>query len=99
MTSNGVTQDETFALVSTYCPPHEGILQRSHNTLWSCTHGRIENMEIISVKTILAVVAMIPHKLFQNDPEQWYFLAEKPGLDIAHMGGVEEDIPDDLVDV
>jgi hypothetical protein len=54
-------------------------------------------MEIISVKTILAVVAMIPHKLFQNDPqaEQRYFLAEKPGLDVACMGGVEEDIPDE----
>jgi hypothetical protein len=52
-------------------------------------------MEIISVKTILAVVAMIPHKLFQNDSEQRYFLVEKPGLDVARMGGVEEDIPDE----
>ena len=52
-------------------------------------------MEIISVKTILAVVAMIPHKLFQNDSEQRYFLVEKPGLDVDRMGGVEEDIPDE----
>ncbi|KAF8228214.1 hypothetical protein L208DRAFT_1292744, partial [Tricholoma matsutake] len=95
MTPNGVTQDETFALVSTYCPPHEGILQKSHDPLWSCTHGRIDDMEIIPLKTILAVVAMILHKLFQSDPEQRYFLAEKSGLDVACMGGVQEDIPDE----
>jgi hypothetical protein len=34
--------------------------------------------------------------LFQNDSEQRYFLAEKPGLEVARIGGVEENIPDEM---
>ena len=70
ITQNGEKKTETYAFVSVYSPPHAEILKRSYNTYWSCTHGRIENVEIIPVKTILSVVAMIPHKLFQNDSEQ-----------------------------
>lgn len=53
-------------------------------------------MEIIPAKTILSVVSIIPHKLFENDSEQRYFVFEKPGLDVAHMGGVEESTPDEF---
>ncbi|KAF8803071.1 hypothetical protein BYT27DRAFT_7110775, partial [Phlegmacium glaucopus] len=62
----------------------------------TCTHGRVENMEIIPVKKILSVIAMIPYKLSENDPEPQYFLVEKPGLEVARMGGVEESIPDEF---
>ncbi|KAF8805085.1 hypothetical protein BYT27DRAFT_7225102 [Phlegmacium glaucopus] len=47
--------DETFALISTYSPPHAEILQKSHNTYWSCTHDRVENMEIIPGKFCLSL--------------------------------------------
>ncbi|KAF8803072.1 hypothetical protein BYT27DRAFT_7226131 [Phlegmacium glaucopus] len=80
--SNGERADETFALISTYSS--------------TCTHGRVENMEIIPVKKILSVIAMIPYKLSENDPEPQYFLVEKPGLEVARMGGVEESIPDEF---
>jgi hypothetical protein len=90
MMAGGIHTNETFALVSKYSPPHTGILEESYHTLWSCTHGEIENMEIIPVKSILAVVAMIPHNLTPNDPEQQYFLSEKPGLEVACLAGVEE---------
>jgi hypothetical protein len=88
--AGGIHTNETFALVSKYSPPHAGILEESYHTLWSCTHGEIENMEVIPVKSIIAVVAMIPHNLTPNDPEQQYFLSEKPGLEVACLAGVEE---------
>jgi hypothetical protein len=88
--ADGSHTNETFALVSKYSPPHTGILEESCHTFWSSTHGKIENMEIIPVKSILAVVAMIPHNLTPNDPEQLYFLSEKPGLEVAHLAGIEE---------
>jgi hypothetical protein len=96
ITVDGESKNKTYALVSKYSPPHAEILKKSYNTYLSCTHGRIENMEIIPVERILSVVSIIPHKLFENDSEQRYFVVEKPGLDIAHMGGVEESIPDEL---
>jgi hypothetical protein len=93
---NGQKENETYALVSIYSPPHAETLKNSYNTYWSCTHGRPQDMKVIPVKTIVSVVAMIPHKLFQNDSEQRYFLAEKPGLEVARIGGVEENIPDEM---
>ena len=96
ITVNGERKNETYALVSRYSPPHAEILKKSHNTYWSCTHGKIEDMEIIPVKTILSAVSIIPHNLFQDDSEQRYFVVERPGLEVAHMGGVEESILDEL---
>ncbi|KAF8809746.1 hypothetical protein BYT27DRAFT_7254467 [Phlegmacium glaucopus] len=96
ITLNEERKIETDALVSRYSPPHADILKKSYNTYWSCTHGRIEDIEVISVKTILSVVSIIPHKLFQDDSDHRYFVVEKPGLEIACLGGVEENIPDEF---
>jgi hypothetical protein len=93
---NGESKNKTYALISRYSPPHAEILQKSHNTYWSCTHGRIENIEIVPAKTILSVVSIIPHKLFEDDSEQRYFVVEKPGLDVVRIGGVEESAPDEF---
>lgn len=96
ITVDGESKDKTYALVSRYSPPHAEMLKKSYNTYWSCTHGRVENMEIIPVERILSVVSIIPHKLFEDDSEQRYFVVEKPGLDIADIGGVEESTPDEF---
>jgi len=51
-------------------------------------------MVAIGVKDIDSVVAMIPHKPeIPDEPvvEQRFFVVEKPGLDVAHMGGYEEE--------
>jgi hypothetical protein len=90
ITAYGTQTNETFALISQYSQPHQEILNSSYGTLWSSTHGRIEDMQVISAKSILSVVSMIPHSLTPNDLEQWYFACEKPGLEVARMGGVEE---------
>jgi len=44
-------------------------------------------MKVIDVKTIRAVIAMVPHKPFPEDTRQRYFVVEKPGLDVAYLGG------------
>jgi hypothetical protein len=62
-------QDLTLACVSCYNQPHEGLLKASHGTLLSCTrHGIVK---VIDVKSISAVVAMVPHQPFPG--EDYFF--------------------------
>ena len=46
------------------------------------------------MKSILSVVAMVHHLPFPGDTSERYFVVEKPGLDVASLGGVAEDVPD-----
>lgn len=83
-------QDLTLACVSCYNQPHEGLLKASHGTLLSCTrHGIVK---VIDVKSISAVVAMVPHQPFPG--EDYFFLVEKPGLDTTTIGGKDEEMMD-----
>jgi hypothetical protein len=78
-----------LALVSLYSSPHQDLLRLSRRTLWSYTFGGDALLKVVDVKTISAVVAMVPHTPFLGDRER-FFLVEKPGLDIAVLGGVDE---------
>ena len=49
---------------------------------------------VVDVKHISSVIAMVPHKPFDGDSIQRYFVVEKPGLEVACLGGVEEQVPD-----
>ena len=91
-----------LALVSLYSKPDPTILHHSVNTLWSCKYqGDSESaLKFIDVKTIQSVVSMVPHKLAipGQQPEERFFLVEKPGLDVAIIAGIEdseEDFPGD----
>ena len=46
---------------------------------------------VIDVKSIEAVVAMVPHQPFADSPGR-FFLVEKPGLDIAFLSGHVENV-------
>jgi hypothetical protein len=85
-------QDLTLACVSCYSQPHSDLLQVSRNTLWSCTHQGAAGVKVIDVKSIAAVVAMVPHEPFPG--EHRFFLVEKPGLDTAIIGGNDEELMD-----
>ncbi|KAL6308758.1 hypothetical protein BKA93DRAFT_815112 [Sparassis latifolia] len=63
---------KSLALISLYSRPHTGLL-------------RDAALQIVDVNTILAVVAMVPHNPF-GDADHHFFVVEKPGLDVAHMG-------------
>lgn len=85
---------KNLAMVSTYSAPHPHLFEISYSTLWSCTHGGDSSLMVIDVKSIEAVVAMVPHQPFLNSPGR-YFLVEKPGLAIAFLSGHVEDVPDE----
>ena len=85
--------EKTLAMVSLYSSPHMGLLKQSYYTVLSCTH--LDNVTVVDVKSIVSVVAMVPHRPFPEDPIERVFVVEKPGLDVAWLGGNTEEVPDD----
>jgi hypothetical protein len=49
---------------------------------------------VIDIKSIEAVVAMVPHQPFPDSSGR-YFLVEKPGLGVAFFSGYVEEVPDE----
>ena len=86
-----LTWENTIAIVSIYSHPDPILLKASHHTLWSCSYQGNASLKVINTKAIVGVVAMVP--LF--GVQDRYFVVEKPGLDIAHMGGDDKTIVDE----
>jgi len=65
--------------------------------LWSCEYQGDSALEFIDVKSIQAVVSMIPHtpNIPGKVPSERFFLVEKPGLGVAIIAGVEDAIHED----
>ncbi|KAF8971770.1 hypothetical protein BDZ97DRAFT_1650914, partial [Flammula alnicola] len=80
-------QTETLALVSTYGPPNPQLLEESSGALLVCQYQGIASLEVISVKNIVSCVAMVP---FKNPEDGRFFVCEKTGLEVAFLGGAEE---------
>ena len=85
-------RETALALVSLYSAPEPRLLKASHNMLWSCEHGGDSALRFIDAKTIQSVVAMIPHtpRIEAQQLGERFFLVEKPGLDVALIGGMDE---------
>ena len=81
-----------LALVSVYSSPNLDVLKESHNTLWICTYQGDQALKVVEVKTITSVVSLPP---LPGHPEGTFFVVEKPGLDVAHMGGQDEVLADE----
>ena len=79
-------------MVSLYSHPHRELYEFSFHTLLSCTYAgdMHHNLQVINAKSIKNVVVMVPHHPFPGDTLERYFVVEKPGLDIACLGGVVE---------
>jgi hypothetical protein len=90
-------EEMALALVSLYSRPDPTLLSLSVNTLWSCEYEGDRTLRFINVKTIHAVVAMIPHRPVIGGWQmgERFFLVEKPGLDVVVMSGVLEHMPED----
>lgn len=84
-------QVKTLALVSTYSPPNIRLLHHSMETVWSCRYQGIDGLTVIDVESIRSAVAMppLPHD------DNFVFVGEKLGLEVANLGGVEEDTIDE----
>lgn len=72
-----------LALVSVYSPPDEKLLADSTGALMSCKYFGSQSYRVINIKSIVAVVAMIPHPQPGTTFTESFFVVEKPGLDIA----------------
>jgi hypothetical protein len=77
-------------MVSRYSSPDQTLLKSSYNTLLSCTHLGQSGLIVVDVKHINSVIAMVPQRAFGGDSTQRYFVVEKPGLEVARLGGVEQ---------
>ena len=77
--------DKTVTLVSLYGLLDPVQLANSSGTNISCTYEGDARLCVIDIKSIKSVVAMIPR-------QGRMFVVEKMGLDIAHLGGLEEDL-------
>lgn len=78
----------TLTLASVYGPPDQRILAESSNALWTCTYSGREGFQVFPVTWIKSCVAMPPLK---KPADQWFFICEKMGLEVASMGGDIED--------
>lgn len=77
------------ALVSLYSAPDASILEKSKGALAVCKYKGTAELKVIPASDILSVVAMVP---FPAGDENDFFLVEKLGLDIAHLGGHDEEV-------
>jgi hypothetical protein len=86
-----------LALVSLFSKPDEHLKTLSVNTLWSCEYQGNDALKFINVKTIQAIIAMIPHKpkIPERPPSQRFFLVEKLGLNVTTIARVEEGVEGD----
>ena len=77
-------------MVSLYSPPDTELLESSEYTLWACRYQGDRSLRVVDVTSILAVVGMVPlpHHLIAGTA----FVAEKLGLDMEALCGIEEEI-------
>ena len=81
-----------LVLISLYSTPDPRLLKALHNMLWSCKHQEDSALQFINAKAIQSVVAMIPHtpRIEVQQLGKHFFFVEKPGLDVALIGGMDE---------
>lgn len=84
-------------MATLYTWPDQALLQESSDTLWSCKPQNDKGLVVFDVKSIEAVIVMVPHlvNILGAEWEGHVFIVEKPGLDVAVMGGVAEVIQEE----
>lgn len=75
-------------MVSMYSEPNTLLFKESGGTVLACKYNEDSTLIVIDVRAIISVVGMVPHSFScLNSAEDWRFVVEKPGLDIARLGG------------
>ncbi|KAI0350659.1 hypothetical protein OH77DRAFT_1412493 [Trametes cingulata] len=94
--------EQALAMISPFSAPDPALLAESENTVLACTYLGQEAREVISITEIVSVVAMVPLPMTQAEEEEVgidyssrFFVVEKPGLDIALLGGREVEVLQD----
>ena len=79
----------TLAMISTYSDPDHILFKESAGTVLVCKYTEDSAPIVIDYRAIISVVGMVPHNFHGlNVEEDWRFVVEKPGLDVARFGGV-----------
>jgi hypothetical protein len=82
-------------MVSVYSPPDQNLLKKSFQTVYICTYEGETSLQVIEVvNTIESLVAMVPNFRVQPDgeivePENEFFLVERPSLEVARFFGFD----------
>lgn len=81
----------TLAVISVYSSPLPELLSQSHGTFTLCKYLEDQNLIVINVTCIRAVVAMIPHTPpgmvdMVGTEDKYYYLVKRPGLDVTYLG-------------
>jgi hypothetical protein len=74
---------------------NRALLRDSSDTFYSCMHRGEVGLRVVRVPSIQSVVAMVPHTLAG---EERFYMFEKPGMDLANLGGIlwdEDDVDDE----
>ena len=74
---------EALAVVSLYSPPNEYLLRLTHDTLCVCEYQGEGAVVVVSITSILSVVAMVPFPFLIEGRSNQFFMIEKIGLDVA----------------
>ena len=74
---------KTLALVALYDSPDPVKLQNSFYTNIYCKYIGDAGLHVIDIKDIQSVIVMISR-------QGRFFMVKKIGLDIAHLGGIED---------
>ena len=89
----------TLTLVSMFSPPDQEVLELSNRAAYICYHGGIDTLKVIEVKTIVAVVAMVPDYQVTVDgdiidPGNRFSLVEAPFLKLGAICGTTDEDDD-----
>ncbi|KIY50323.1 hypothetical protein FISHEDRAFT_64952 [Fistulina hepatica ATCC 64428] len=81
-----------LAMVSMYSPPDRALWEFSHGTLWRCEYQGQQNLRVLPVSWIQAVVGMVPFPQLDENGIQHlptntssFFVVEKMGLDVTYL--------------
>ena len=70
-----------YALVSMWSEPNAQLHEWSSQAVYKCTYHGQDDLQVIKVTIICAVVAMVPMHPSEGDHCTHFFLVEKPELD------------------
>ena len=74
-----------------YSNPNSILYKESLGTVVACRYTGDSSLIVVDFTSILSVVAMVPRKFTHLDDGDWRFVVEKPGLDVARLGGAWDD--------
>lgn len=75
-------------MVSMYSDFDRTLYDKSAGTVLVCRYNKDSLIVTVDFESIISVVGMVPHNFPSlNDEYDWRFVVEKPGLDVANLGG------------